>query len=114
MADVEQQQTDDWYDLPWKQFQRNVYRLQRRIYQAANRDDHRRVHKLQRLLLNSWSARCLAVKQVTQDNRGKRTAGVDGLANYTPAERLGLVQSLKHLDWPPTGQRQLELPTDDN
>ena len=38
MTDVESvQQTDDWYDLPWKQFQRNVYRLQRRIYQAASK-----------------------------------------------------------------------------
>jgi RNA-directed DNA polymerase len=112
MADVEKvQQTDDWYDLPWKQFQWNVYRLQRRIYQATSRDDHRRVHQLQRLLLRSWSARCLAVKQVTQDNRGKRTAGVDGLANYTPPERLRLAEGLKHLDWPPTsGIRRTYIP----
>jgi len=111
MTDVEKQQTDDWYDLPWKQFQRNVYRLQRRIYQAASKDDHRRVHQLQRLLLHSWSARSLAVKQVSQDNRGKRTAGVDGLANYTPQERLSLVKSLKHLDWPPTaGIRRVYIP----
>jgi hypothetical protein len=62
-------------------------------------------------LLRSWSARCLAVKQVTQDNRGKRTAGVDGLANYTPPERLRLAEGLKYLDWPPTsGIRRTYIP----
>lgn len=35
---------------------------------ALDRDDIRRVHDLQRLLLRSWSARCLAVRRVTQDN----------------------------------------------
>lgn len=31
MTDVTPQ-TEDWQTLPWKQFQRNVYRLQKRIY----------------------------------------------------------------------------------
>jgi RNA-directed DNA polymerase len=92
--------TENWQTLPWKQFQRNVFRLQQRIYQAARRDDWQRVHNLQRLLLRSWSARCLAVRQVTQDNRGKRTPGVDGVASLTPKQRLALAQSLCNLsDW---------------
>jgi len=32
-------QTEDWQALPWTQFQRNVYRLQKRIYQAQRRGD---------------------------------------------------------------------------
>jgi RNA-directed DNA polymerase len=67
MADVETR-TEDWNTLPWKDIQKNVSRLQRRIYQAARRNDVKRVHDLQRLLLRSWSARCLAVRRVTQDN----------------------------------------------
>ncbi len=31
--------------------------------------------------MRSWAARCLAVRKVTQDNRGKKTAGVDGVKN---------------------------------
>ena len=65
MAVVVNQQTEDWATLPGEQFQRNVYRLQRRIYQAARCGDRKRVHGLQRLLLHSWSARCLAVRRVT-------------------------------------------------
>ena len=41
------------------------------------------------------SAKGLAVRKVTQDNRGKKTAGVDGLKNLSPKARLILVNSLK-------------------
>ena len=87
--------TEDWTTLPWKRIQRDVFRLQQRIYQAERRGDHKQVRNLQRLLLRSWSARCLAVRQVTQDNRGKRTPGVDGVANLTPKQRMVLVEELK-------------------
>jgi len=45
--------------------------------------------------MKSWSARCLAVRRVTQDNSGKKTAGVDGLKSLTPKQRLALVAKLK-------------------
>ncbi|GHO68353.1 hypothetical protein KSC_072450 [Ktedonobacter sp. SOSP1-52] len=47
-------------------------------YQASLRGDEHVVHSLQRLLMKSEAARTLAVRRVTQDNQGKRTAGVDG------------------------------------
>ena len=78
----------EWQDLPWKKIERAVFKLQKRIYQASQRGDTKAVHKLQRLLISSWSARCLAVRRVTQDNRGKNTAGVDGVKSLTPPERL--------------------------
>ena len=99
MTDVKPR-TEDWKTLPWRNIQRNVFRLQQRIYQAERRGDYKQVHNLQRLLLRSWSARCLAVRQVTQDNRGKRTPGVDGVANLTPKQRMALVGELKDVsDW---------------
>jgi RNA-directed DNA polymerase len=85
----------EWQDLPWKKIERAVFKLQKRIYRASQRGDTKAVHKLQRLLINSWSARCLAVRRVTQDNRGKNTAGVDGVKSLTPPERLSLAQTLK-------------------
>jgi RNA-directed DNA polymerase len=96
MADA-RTRTEDWNTLPWKDIQRNVFRLQRRIYRAARRGDVKRVHSLQRLLLCSWSARCLAVRRVTQDNRGKRTPGVDGVASLTPHQRMQMVAQLRNL-----------------
>lgn len=112
-----------WKTLPWKKFQRNVFRLQRRIYQARLRGDVRTVHSLQRLLLRSWSARFLAVRRVSQDNRGKRTPGVDGVASLTPKQRLNYARRLRDLDQaadpvrrtylpkPDGGQRPLGIPT---
>src|SRR6266511_885724 len=78
----------EWKDLPWKSIEHQVFKLQKRIYQASRRGDVKTVHKLQRLLIASWAARCLAVRKVTQDNRGKKTAGVDGVKSLTPLQRL--------------------------
>jgi len=111
MAVVMNQQTEDWATLPWEQFQRNVYRLQRRIYQAARCGDRKRVHNLQRLLLHSWSARCLAVRRVTQDNRGKNTPGVDGVASLTPKRRVLLAKMLRDLSgWTANPLRRVYIP----
>ena len=88
----------EWHLLPWRKLERQVYKLQTRIYRASRRGDVKAVHRLQRLLLNSWAARCLAVRRVTQDNQGKRTAGVDGIASLNPAQRLHLAKTLKLTD----------------
>jgi RNA-directed DNA polymerase len=88
---------DEWKHLPWKRFERQVFKLQTRIYRAKQRGNVTAVRKLQRLLVRSWSAKCLAVRRVTQDNRGKRTAGVDGMKNLTPRQRLQLATSLRLL-----------------
>ncbi len=45
--------------------------------------------------MNSWSARALAVRRVTQDNCGKKTAGVDGVKSLTPNLRLALINQIK-------------------
>jgi hypothetical protein len=48
-----------------------VFKLQTRIYRASQRGDVKTVHRLQRLMLKSWSAKCQAVRRVTQDNQGQ-------------------------------------------
>lgn len=88
----------DWNTLPWKIIQQNVFKLQKRIYQASLRNNQVSVRKLQRLLIGSWSAKALAVRTVSQDNRGKKTAGVDGVKDLTPPQRLTLINSLNLSD----------------
>jgi RNA-directed DNA polymerase len=51
--------------------------------------------KYQKLLTKSYYARLLAVRQVTQDNQGKKTAGVDGIRNLKPKQRFNLVKMLE-------------------
>lgn len=84
----------EWNTIPWQKLERNVFKLQKRIYQASKRGDSRQVKRLQRLLIKSWSTKTLAVKKVTQDNTGKKTAGVDGVKSLTPKQRLELVKNL--------------------
>jgi RNA-directed DNA polymerase len=76
--------------LNWKKIERRVFKLQTRIYRAQRRGESKTGRKLQRLLRKSWSAKLLAVRRVTQDNRGKATAGVDGVHSCPPAERFDL------------------------
>ncbi len=45
--------------------------------------------------MRSWSNKVLAVRRVTQDNRGKKTAGVDGVASLSSDARMKLVGKLK-------------------
>jgi RNA-directed DNA polymerase len=44
--------------------------------------------------MKSWYAKCLAVRRVTQDNQGKKTAGVDGVKSLTPVQRFKLITSM--------------------
>jgi len=88
-------QTVEWSKVPWRKLERYVFKLQKRIYRASSRGDVRAVRRLQKTLMRSWSAKCLAVRRVTQDNQGKKTAGVDAIKSLSPVRRLELVQNLK-------------------
>jgi RNA-directed DNA polymerase len=87
--------SDEWKDIDWKQIQKNVYRLQTRIFKAKRRGDTKQVHRLQKLLMKSRSAKLLSVRKVTQDNQGKSTAGVDGIKSLNPSQRFDPVDSLE-------------------
>ena len=98
-----------WQEIPWAKAQRHVFRLQKRIYRATQRGDVRTVRKLQNLLTKSWYARLLAVRRVTQDNKGKRTAGIDGAKALTAPARWRLVRQLR-LDGKATPLRRMWIP----
>ncbi|MEH2236258.1 group II intron reverse transcriptase/maturase [Nostoc sp.] len=85
----------EWHFINWRKLERSVYKLQKRIYQASARGDVKAYRRLQKTLMKSWSARALAVRRVTQDNQGKKTAGVDGVKSLTPNLRLELTGNLK-------------------
>ena len=86
---------DEWKAIPWSKIERAVFKLQKRIYRASQRNDVKAVHRLQKLLIKSRSAKCLAVRRVTQDNQGKKTAGIDGVKSLTPIQRIEMVKKLE-------------------
>ena len=85
----------EWKHVNWRQLEKRVFKLQKRIYKASQRGDVKAYRRLQKTLMKSWSARCLAVRRVTQDNKGKATAGVDGVKSLSPEARPKLVTKLK-------------------
>ena len=68
----------DWNHINWLNIGQYVEKLQQRIYHAERLGEIRKVRDLQRLLMRSQSALLLSIRRVTQINKGKRTAGVDG------------------------------------
>jgi len=83
-----------WKQIPWAKVQRKVVKLQKRIFQAAKSGQDAKARRLQRLLVKSYYARLLAVRRVTQDNQGKKTAGVDGMRVISPRQRIKLAESI--------------------
>jgi RNA-directed DNA polymerase len=84
----------EWHTISWRKLEVRVFKLQRRIYQATTRGETQKARRLQNLLAASWSAKSLAVRRVTQENTGKKTAGVDGVQSLTPPQRLKLISAM--------------------
>ena len=95
MSKTDLTNTVEWNQLNWRKIQKAVFKLQKRIYQASISGDVRKVRKLQKTLLNSYYAKLIAVRRVSQDNSGKKTAGVDGVKSLTPKQRFNLTSQLK-------------------
>ena len=83
-----------WNTIDWRKVNVEVFKLQKRIYRASSCGNTETVHRLQKLLLKSRSAVLLAVRKVAQENKGKYTAGVDGLSSLKEKERLILVEKI--------------------
>ncbi len=90
--------TVEWNTINWRQIQLAVFKMQKRIYRAFVSGEVRKGRRLQKTLINSYYNRLLAVRKVTQDNQGKKTAGVDKVKSLTPKQRLKLAENLKLRD----------------
>jgi RNA-directed DNA polymerase len=87
--------TEGWKQINWRKAERYVYKLQKRIFAASRCGDVKKVRKLQKTLMRSWFNKVLSVRRVTQDNQGKKTAGVDGVKSLSPEARLKLASELR-------------------
>src|SRR5277367_1102057 len=76
-----------WDQIGWREHEGQVRRLRQRIFKAAQEQDWPRVRNLQKLMLRSRANTLVSVRQVTQRNAGRRTAGIDGEVALTPDAR---------------------------
>lgn len=84
----------DWHAIQWQKAEKYVEKLQKRIFHAEKNGDKRKVRDLQRMLMKSKSALLVSIRRVTQINKGKRTAGVDGFKALSPDKRLSLYHQM--------------------
>src|SRR5258706_5159489 len=78
---------DAWENVDWRRHEEQVRRLRGRLFKALRVGDWPRARSLQKLVLRSWSNTLVSVRQATQRNTGRRTAGIDEQVALTSQAR---------------------------
>ncbi|NEP53263.1 MAG: RNA-dependent DNA polymerase [Moorea sp. SIO3C2] len=109
---ISKRYSDLWKGQNWKRLRKNLFRLQKRVYKAVRAGDLRKARSLQKLILKSRSAQLLAIRQVTQLNQGKKTAGIDGKTALKYRERFEVLEMLVSSadNWTHQGLREIPIP----
>ena len=102
----------DWDAINWPAHEGSVRRLRRRIFKATRERDWAQVRSLQKMMLRSWSNTLVSVRQVTQRNAGRRTAGVDGQVALTSTDRAEMAVRVHQTisTWEPVPVRRVYVP----
>ena len=105
------EQFHSWDSINWKAVKKTVKNLRRRIYRATQDGQFNKVRSLMKLMLRSFSNLLLAVRRVTLENQGKKTAGVDGHKALTPEDRMDLVIDMLEYDlWKVKPTKRVYIP----
>ena len=105
-----------WDKIDWRAQEEQVRRLRQRIFTAAQEQDWPRVRNLQKLMLRSRANTLVSVRQVTQRNAGRRTAGIDGEVALTPEARAEVAVRVHQsiASWRPLAVRRVYIPKASN
>ena len=70
---------EEWKSIPWNKIYKGIFDLQCDIASAEIDGENQKARNLQRILLAKDSLLLVAIKEVTIENRGSRTPGIDGM-----------------------------------
>ena len=106
----------EWDAVDWRACEQDVRRLRQRIFKAAREQDWPKVRNLQKLMLRSRSNTLVSVRQVTQRNAGRKTAGIDGEVALTSRAREGVAVRVhqSRSSWNPCAVRRVYIPKASN
>src|SRR3984957_5094633 len=102
----------DWDAVNWRAHERNVERLRQRIFTAVREGDWPQVRNLQKMMLRPWSNTLVRVRQVTQRNAGRETAGVDRVVALDGPARMAMAVQVHQTitTWQPKPVRRVYIP----
>jgi RNA-directed DNA polymerase len=105
-----------WDKTDWRAQEEQVRRLRQRIFKAVQEQDWPKVRNLQKLMLRSRANTLVSVRQVTQRNAGRRTAGVDGEVALTSEARMAVAERVhgSRSSWQPRAVRRVYIPKASN
>jgi len=104
-------QTLDWNLIPWDFIDKSIRKLRQRIFRATREQKWNVVRSLMKLMLRSYFNLLVSVRKVTQENKGKKTAGVDKEVALTPKARMALVRSMERYTlWKAKPTRRIYIP----
>jgi RNA-directed DNA polymerase len=105
-----------WGKIDWREQEGQVRRLRQRIFKAAQEQDWPKVRNLQKLMLRSRANSLVSVRQVTQRNAGRKTAGIDGEVALTPEARAQMAVRVHQsiTSWNPRAVKRVYIPKASN
>jgi RNA-directed DNA polymerase len=108
--------TAQWDRIDWRAQEERVRRLRQRIFKASQEQDWPTVRSLQKLMLRSRANTLVSVRQVTQRNAGRKTAGIDGEVALTPEARAQMAVRVHQsiTSWNPRAVRRVFIPKASN
>ncbi len=86
----------DWGSVDWPEVEEEVRRLRQRIFTASQAGDLAKVRSLQKLMLRSRANALVSVRRVTEQNAGRKTAGVDKVVVVTAPGKAMLAEAVRH------------------
>src|SRR5918911_1310497 len=97
----------DWDAINWRHHEDNVRRLRQRIFTAVREGDLAQARNLQKLMLRSRANTLVSVRQATQRNAGRKTAGIDGEVAL-PAPARAQLATVRHASAKPWQARPVK------
>jgi RNA-directed DNA polymerase len=102
------EQLENWKHIEWKKVYKIVRNLRRRIFRARKLGQWKQLRRLQKLMLKCQANLLIAIRQITELNKGRMTTGIDGEVIYTNDERVKLANNWRESNASPT--RRVYIP----